>query len=180
VWVLGIQAASAPGPLQPCFLFRVLSFLFSGSIHTLPCLSQGEVRFGFFFFSFEITFVFLFILFPGSLHPIIWMFLVRILFYLVFFLKILFIIYLLFHCHCLQTHQKRPSDPITDGCEPPCGCWDLNSGPLEEQSVLLTTEPSLQPLVRTLNFQITVIIFSFLFGVNLLWGIAPLSLLPPP
>ena len=27
----------------------------------------------------------------------------------------------------------------------PCGCWDLNSGPLEEQSVLLTTEPSLQP-----------------------------------
>jgi hypothetical protein len=25
------------------------------------------------------------------------------------------------------------------------GCWDLNSGPLEEQSVLLTTEPSLQP-----------------------------------
>jgi len=29
--------------------------------------------------------------------------------------------------------------------EPPCGCWELNSGPLEEQSVLLTTEPSLQP-----------------------------------
>ena len=30
------------------------------------------------------------------------------------------------------------------GCEPPCGFWDLNSGPLEEQSVLLPTEPSLQ------------------------------------
>jgi hypothetical protein len=43
------------------------------------------------------------------------------------------------------THQKRASDPITDGCEPPCGCWELNSGPLEEQSVLLTTEPSIQP-----------------------------------
>ena len=28
---------------------------------------------------------------------------------------------------------------------PPCGCWDLNSWPLEEQSVLLPTEPSLQP-----------------------------------
>jgi hypothetical protein len=27
-----------------------------------------------------------------------------------------------------------------DGCEPPCGCWDLNSGPLEEQSVLLPAE----------------------------------------
>ena len=38
-------------------------------------------------------------------------------------------------------HQKRASDLIKDGC----GCWDLNSGPSEEQSVLLTTEPSLQP-----------------------------------
>ena len=50
------------------------------------------------------------------------------------------------HCCCLQTHQKRASDPITDGCETPCGCWELNSEPLEEQSVLLTAEPPLQPL----------------------------------
>jgi hypothetical protein len=48
-----------------------------------------------------------------------------------------------------DTHQKRASDPITDGCEPPCGCWELNSGPLEEQSVLLTAEPSLQHLQVT-------------------------------
>ena len=27
---------------------------------------------------------------------------------------------------------------------PPCSCWELNSGPLEEQPVLLTSEPSLQ------------------------------------
>lgn len=26
---------------------------------------------------------------------------------------------------------------------PPCGCWELNTGPLEEQPVLLTTEPCL-------------------------------------
>ena len=26
-----------------------------------------------------------------------------------------------------------------------CGCWDLNSGPLEEQTKVLTTEASLQP-----------------------------------
>jgi hypothetical protein len=32
------------------------------------------------------------------------------------------------------------------GCEPPRGCWDLNSGPSEEQSALLTTEPSRQPI----------------------------------
>jgi hypothetical protein len=24
--------------------------------------------------------------------------------------------------------------PITDGCEPPCGYWELNSGPLEEEA----------------------------------------------
>ena len=41
--------------------------------------------------------------------------------------------------------QKRAPDLITDGCEPPCGCRELNSGPLEEQAMLLTTEPSLQP-----------------------------------
>jgi hypothetical protein len=28
---------------------------------------------------------------------------------------------------------------------PPCGCWDWNSGHLVEQSMLLITEPSLQP-----------------------------------
>jgi hypothetical protein len=32
-----------------------------------------------------------------------------------------------------------------DGYEPSCGCWDLNSGPSEEQSVLLMAEQSLQP-----------------------------------
>jgi hypothetical protein len=34
---------------------------------------------------------------------------------------------------------------MADGCKPPCGSWDLNSGPSKEQAVLLTTEPSLQP-----------------------------------
>jgi hypothetical protein len=33
-----------------------------------------------------------------------------------------------------------------DGCEPPCGCWDLNSGPSEEQSVFSLAEPSGQPI----------------------------------
>jgi hypothetical protein len=43
--------------------------------------------------------------------------------------------------------QKRASDLNSDGCEPLCGCWELNSGPLEEQPVLLTAEPSPQPQV---------------------------------
>jgi hypothetical protein len=64
-----------------------------------------------------------------------------------FFFKIyLFIYYIQVHCSCFQTDQKKASDPITDACELPCGCWDVNSGPLEEQSVLLTAEPSLQAL----------------------------------
>jgi hypothetical protein len=70
----------------------------------------------------------------------------RIIFIFIFLKIYKFIYYIEVHCSCLQTHQKRASDLITDGCEPPCGCWDLNSGPLEEQSVLLTAETSLQPL----------------------------------
>ena len=46
---------------------------------------------------------------------------------------------------CTPACQKRASDLIMDGCEPPCGFWDLNSGPSEEQSVLLPSEPSRQP-----------------------------------
>ena len=42
----------------------------------------------------------------------------------------------------LSAYTSTTPDPIIDGCELPCGCWDLNSGLLEEQPVLLTTEPS--------------------------------------
>jgi hypothetical protein len=55
-------------------------------------------------------------------------------------LPFLKIICLWVHCYCLQTHQKSALDPITVVYESPCGCWELNSGPLEEQSVLLTTK----------------------------------------
>ena len=47
-------------------------------------------------------------------------------------------------CICLNAHQKRASNPITGACESPCVFWELNSGPVEEKSVLLTTESSLQ------------------------------------
>ncbi|KAL6067169.1 hypothetical protein STEG23_015995 [Scotinomys teguina] len=45
---------------------------------------------------------------------------------------------------------KRPEEAtlspgigITDSCDPPCGCQELDPGPLEEQPVLLTAEPFL-------------------------------------
>jgi hypothetical protein len=75
----------------------------------------------------------------------------------------LFILCIWVHCSCLFRHQKRASDPITDGCEPPCHCWELDSGPLEEQSVLLTTEPSLLPLsdkmFKEINWYFSVCIY---------------------
>ena len=63
-----------------------------------------------------------------------------------FFLKKIYLFIIWVICSCLQTLQKRASDLFTDGCEPPCGCRDLSSGPLEEQSVLLTMKPSPQPI----------------------------------
>jgi hypothetical protein len=44
-------------------------------------------------------------------------------------------------------YSCRPEEGIRSHYryEPPCGCWALNSGPLEDQLVLLTIEPSLQP-----------------------------------
>lgn len=55
-------------------------------------------------------------------------------------------------CMCLVPEQAR-NDPRgcqvswnwSCSCEPPYGCWESNPGPLEEQSMLLTAEPSLQP-----------------------------------
>lgn len=38
--------------------------------------------------------------------------------------------------------------PITDACKPPCGCWGLNAGSVEEQTVLLIAESSLQPNLK--------------------------------
>jgi hypothetical protein len=51
------------------------------------------------------------------------------LFFLFFFFKDLFHEY----TATIMTDLKRASDPITDGCEPPCGCWELNSGPLSRE-----------------------------------------------
>lgn len=48
---------------------------------------------------------------------------------LFFFLSIYFT-----NVWCL--HQKRISNPITDGYEPPGDCWELNPEHLEKQSAL--------------------------------------------
>jgi hypothetical protein len=47
---------------------------------------------------------------------------------------------------CTATGQETASDPLTDSCGLPCSCWELNSGPLEEQPELLTAQPPCHPL----------------------------------
>jgi hypothetical protein len=54
-----------------------------------------------------------------------------------------------YHVHgwCLQKPEegiKRFGTGGIGGCEPPHGDWELSSGPLEEQSVLLTTGAALK------------------------------------
>ena len=50
------------------------------------------------------------------------------------------------YMNTLWLSSETPEEGIRSHCEPLRGCWELNSGPLEEQSVHLTAEPSLQPL----------------------------------
>jgi hypothetical protein len=74
----------------------------------------------------------------------IYLFLIFIHEYTIALLVVFLLAYLFMYVSTLSLSSDTPeegTDPITDGCEPSCGCWELNSGPLEEQSVLLTTEP---------------------------------------
>jgi hypothetical protein len=41
---------------------------------------------------------------------------------------------------------RTPGTGVTDSCELLCRCWESNLGPLEEQPVLLVSEPSLRVL----------------------------------
>lgn len=54
---------------------------------------------------------------------------------------------------CLVHEVRRwywiPGTGVMVRCESPCGCWELNSVSLQEQQMLLTTEPSVQPLYFT-------------------------------
>jgi hypothetical protein len=49
---------------------------------------------------------------------------------------------------CLRQPERGCGTGLPDGCEPQCGFWELSLDLLEEQQVLLTSEPSLQPRDR--------------------------------
>jgi hypothetical protein len=49
------------------------------------------------------------------------------------------------HHVCAASMEARggmgfPGTEVTDSCELPCGCWEMNLCPLEEQSVLATAD----------------------------------------
>jgi hypothetical protein len=54
-----------------------------------------------------------------------------------------------YHVHIGISEAKRGSCifwiRVIDDYKPPCGCWESNSGPMQEQPVFSTIEPSLQP-----------------------------------
>ena len=43
---------------------------------------------------------------------------------------------------------------VADSCELPCGCWELNPGPLQEQQVLFPGAIFLGPSLKLLTNQI--------------------------
>lgn len=48
---------------------------------------------------------------------------------------------------CLDKTEEgggSPGSDVTDTCEPPCGCWELNPNSLEEEHVLFTADPYLE------------------------------------
>jgi hypothetical protein len=52
---------------------------------------------------------------------------------------------------CVMVSDRCPGTGVTDSGELPCGSWELNLDPLEKQSVLLTSESSLQPTLKFLK-----------------------------
>ena len=68
---------------------------------------------------------------------------------------LIYFYFMCFWCFALMYFCVRVLDfldlELTNRCELLCGCWELNWNPLEEQPVLLTAEPSLQPEKKFLN-----------------------------
>jgi hypothetical protein len=62
-------------------------------------------------------------------------------------------------CAQVGVSSWRPEEGITVpktiqrvGCKLSCECWDPNSSPLQQQLVLLTDEPPLQPTLISISF----------------------------
>jgi hypothetical protein len=56
---------------------------------------------------------------------------------------------------------QLPRPGVTEGCNPPCGSWELNPGPLEEQLVLFTAKPSFPLLLSGLWHNLKFKLFTY-------------------
>lgn len=72
---------------------------------------------------------------------------------IIYFICMVFLLFACLYTTCMSGahgNWNRALDPlqlgVTDSCAPPCGCWELDLGTLENQTVCLAAEPSLQPL----------------------------------
>lgn len=63
---------------------------------------------------------------------------------------------------CTTACYKRVSADLIDGCDSPCGLWELYSRPLEGQLVLLPAKASVKPP----DFDFYQQIFSIFFILN--------------
>lgn len=132
-----LPVCTRPGSSSPCPLLLIhclLDLFLSSCLFLLPpvFVSLFVIPWGWIFFSDFCLLFFFFSIFKK--------------FYLFIFYSWVLCIYT-----CMI---ERASDAVVDGCEPPCGCWELTSGlPEEQAAVLVTPEPPLQPhwLVFTVN-----------------------------
>ena len=67
---------------------------------------------------------------------------------------------------CSEQDNRSPRTGVADGYELPCGYWPLNPDPLEEQSVLPTTEPPTQPPPHLLLFYLLRFFFYRVYVAN--------------
>ena len=50
------------------------------------------------------------------------------------------------HACCPWRSEESIGSPW-NWSKPPCGCWELNLGPLQEQQMLLTAKPAFFPVL---------------------------------
>lgn len=85
-------------------------------------------------------------------------------------------IYLFYLRVCLWEGVRSFRTGVTSSCEQPCWSWELNQGPLEEQLVFFTIEPSLQPVFFSFYFKYPLLSLILLWNEN---DLELLILLPP-
>ena len=88
---------------------------------------------------------------PSLKKKIKWAILLKILFYMYFICMDILPACISVHCnhawYSLRSEEdiRFPGTGVTDACEPPCECLELDPAPQEGQPVFLTDELTLQP-----------------------------------